>query len=79
MKGAWGTVKLYVPTIPAASVAFVFFAVKTFVPVLAPPAPFPPGPPLEPPFAVQFGDAEVEIWLLTKFYLFLFRLFFLLS
>ena len=53
--------KLKVPTIPAASVAFGFLAVKTFVPVL----PAPPAAPLgllAPPLApVHAGTNEVEL------------------
>ena len=46
--------KLNVPMIPAASVAFVFLAVKTFVPVLLKALePFVPGAP-EVPLFVQF-------------------------
>ena len=59
--------KLNVPTIPAASVAFVFLSVNTFVPVLPfapfPFAPFPPFAPLQFPAAAAVGSAV--IWVFT--------------
>ena len=72
MKGACGTVKLKVPTKPAASVAFVLATVKTFVPVLFAAAPPAPGVPGVPSALVQFPWlAAVEIWLLTKDFIYL--------
>ena len=64
--------KLNVPTIPAASVAFGFLAVKTFVPVLPAPPLVPLGL-LAPPLAsVHAGTNEVELGarLLTKFFIY---------